>query len=293
MNINTEGPLNLMVAWGVGGKVHGRTINVGGGVADALRDAAQQTVASMDSGHPYDPDADMEDNSHLEASREELLDTDLVETLERGHELALATEDEIRSRRLSCYAAAIGNGPGRAIFIRKTNPVSLATKSVVARLFDGTLDRVSEPLLAFDNRYDAILTSTTVYVLDKNRFEGMFRDSAAVLAKAADWVDELATDLPITAGSKDELVGALERNSHYRSKVHAILRRPHVKTLTVEVLAERMEAHGLDVNTLMPGGSLDFRSENIKPLLQLLNDDLFEGDFSKEQFAAGSKRRRS
>ncbi len=52
VNINTEGPLNLMVAWGVGGKVHGRTINVGGGVADALRDAAQQTVASMDSGHP-------------------------------------------------------------------------------------------------------------------------------------------------------------------------------------------------------------------------------------------------
>lgn len=290
-NIRTDGPLTLAVAWGVGGRVHGRMVNTGQAVAEALRQAAAGTVSSMSSGHAYDPDADMEENTHLVADRIELLDTDLVETLEAGAALPLASQEDVRTKRLSCYAAVIGSGDSRTIFVRKRSPVKLATQSIVATLFDGTLNRVEEPILAFDDRYDAILTSDKVYVLDKKQFESMFKDSDAVLAKAPAWVDALAEDIPVSEASKEVLVESLRRNTFYRSKFHAILRRPHVKQLTPQVLKKKMLAHGLNPDVLMPDNELNFSPETMKDLLRLLNEDLFIGDFSSEQFAAGSKRR--
>ncbi len=291
--IDTGGPLALVVAWRTGARVVTRLVKTRGAVEDALRQAAADTTAAMTDGHPYSPDVDIEDNTHLVAARDELLDTELVDQLEMGSSLPLATDDEVRTRPLVCYAAVIGSGDSRTVFIRKRNPVQLATKSIVARLLDGTLDHVEYPLLAFDSRYDMVLTPEWAYVLDKRQFELMFRDSEAVLSKTSTWVDELAAGIPITQETKESLVDALRRNSHYRSKFHAILRRPHIKTLTTRELRAAMRKRGLEPDKFIKRGELDFSKQNIKTLLRLLNEDLFTGDFSSEQFAAGSKRQTS
>ena len=57
---------------------------------------------------------------------------------------------------------------------------------------NNTLDRVTSLFFAFDRRYDAVITSTDVYILDKNAFEGLFKESNAVLAKTTDWIKEVA-----------------------------------------------------------------------------------------------------
>ena len=107
-------------------------------------------MSTITSGHgrPYNPDDEQdEDTAFLTASQDELLDTALLEQLRTGSSLPLIGADELRKRTLALYALLIGNDPdSRVIFVRKGNPVSLATKGVVA-VFDDTLTRVTQPIL--------------------------------------------------------------------------------------------------------------------------------------------------
>lgn len=291
-SITTAGPLTLVVAWGIGGRVHARKVKIGPDIEAALRSAAETATASLTGGVTYNPDSDQEDATHVTTGRAELLDTELVTQLETGSSLSLATDDELR-RVLTCYAIVVGTGNDKTLFVRKANPVRLGTKSVLATLVTGALTRLETPLFAFEDTFDVIVTDSEVFALSQKRFEMLFRDSETVLARAADWVDALAEPLPITPDSRDALLDAVRSNSVYRRKMHSILARGHLADLTPTAIKTKMTEHGLDADRLMPGDELDFTSGNTREILQLLNEDFFTGDFTDAQYAAGSKRARS
>jgi hypothetical protein len=286
----TEGSLQLVVAWASGARSIGRSIKTADAVNAALRDHAQVAVESLTDPAPYAPDADMEDNSHLEADPEELLDTSLVEELQKGASLPLATEAELSSKPLLCHALLIGEGENQTIFVRKRSPLQFAKKSLVAQLIHDTLDRLESPVFAFDNRYDVIITRDKVYILNKNAFEGLFKDSGAVLAQTDEWVKEVAKTIPMAEGSTEVLEAVLKKNQFLRRKFLAVKERPHIKTMTPDTLRAEIERHGYPTTELMDGDNLKVTSDNAKLVLQLLNEDLFSGGFSHERYAASSKR---
>jgi hypothetical protein len=53
-----------------------------------------------------------------------------------------------------------------------------------------------------------------------------------------------------------------------------------------------MTAHGLKPEDLMKDGSLVFNNDTENDLLLFLNEDLWTGDFSGDQYAAARKARR-
>lgn len=288
--ITTEGSLQLVVAWASGKTSIGRLVKTGNEVEESLRSHAKSAVESLTDPAQYAPDADIEDSTHLEADTNELLDTSLVEVLRKGASLPLATQDEIKTKTLLCHAALIGDGNNSAIFVKKRSPIQLAKKSMVAQLVNGTLDRISSPIFAFDNRYDAIITSSKVYILNKSAFEGLFKDSAAVLSKTRDWVDDVSSTVPMTEGSAEVLDQTLRRNQFLRKKFLAVKNRPHIRTLTPDDLREEIRRHGHDPAEMMDGDQLTVKDTNVKLVLQILNEDLFSGGFSLDRYAAGSKR---
>lgn len=290
-SIATAGPLTLVVAWGIGGHVHARKVKIGVDIEAALRSAAETATASLTNGVPYNPDSDQEDATHVATGRDDLLDTELVGQLETGSSLPLASDDELR-RTLTCYSVVVGTGEDKTVFVRKVNPVRLGGKSVLATLVTGALTMLEAPLFAFEDTFDVIITSAEVFALNQKRFEMLFRDSDAVLAKAADWVDALAAPLPLSTGSRDALLDAVRSNSVHRRKVHSILARGHLASLSPTAIKTKMTEHGLDPGVLMPGDELDFTSGNTKVILQLLNEDFFSGDFTDAQYAASAKRTR-
>ncbi|GEO92153.1 Kiwa anti-phage protein KwaB-like domain-containing protein [Kocuria flava] len=287
---STEGSLQLVVAWRSGKATIGRCIKTADDVEETLRSHAERAVAEMTDPAPYSPDTDMEDNTHLEADPEELFDTSLIETLRQGASLQLATEQELKTKALFCHAAVIGRGDAETIFVKKRSPIQLGKKSVVATLLNNTLDKIETPIFAFDNRYDAIITKSKVYVLDKSSFEGLFKESPAVLAKTTEWVQEVSSVVSMTDGSQEILETVLKRNQHLRKKFQAIMRRPHIQTLTPDTLRSVILSSGYNPTELMDGDNLSVTDTNVKTVLQLLNEDLFIGSFSQEPFAAGSKR---
>ena len=78
---------------------------------------------------------------------------------------------------------------------------------------------MTQPILAFDSAFDVILLGSSVWVLNQKNFEGLFKESEAVLARTWEWVDHLNQVLPISAESKEWLATRLRQNSVMRRKV--------------------------------------------------------------------------
>jgi hypothetical protein len=290
-DIDMQAAATLVVAWRSGRNAQVRTVRAAGAVIQTLREYATQSLALVDgSGRAYNPDDEQDDECpYLYADREDLLDTALLHQIERGASLQLATAGEVRSRRLVLYALLIGNDPGsRTVFIRKTNPVSLATKGMVA-IFDDTLYRVEQPVFAFDTFFDVILPREAVWILSQRNFEALFTESEAVLAKTEKWADELGRHVPISREAQEWLAGRLRRNSVMRRKVQSILRSRYLDKLTIEELRRHMPEHGLDPEQLIADGRLVINKDTERSVLLLLNEDLWRGDFSGSEYAAARK----
>lgn len=286
----------LVVAWRTGRNANGAVLKSGGQVIEALREYARKSLETVASGEsrPYNPDDEQDEESPaLSTSPDELLDTALLEQIQIGSSLPLISPDDLSRRTIALYALLIGNNPGsRIVFIRRGSPVSLATKSVVA-IFDQTLTRVTQPILAFDSSFDIILHGSAVWILNQRNFEALFKESEAVLAHTSEWVDQLNMVLPIADDGKEWLAGRLRHNSSVmRRKIQSILRSPYLSTLTAEVLSQKMLDHGLIPETLIKDGALIFNRDTEKDMLLFLNEDLWTGDFSGEQYAATKKARR-
>lgn len=289
--IDMQAAATLVVAWRSGRNAQVRTVRAAGPVIETLREYAAESLALVDgTGRPYNPDDEQDDECpYLHADRDELLDTAMLDRIERGASLPLATAAEVRSRRLVLYALLIGNDPReRAVFIRKTNPVSLATKGLVA-IFDDTLDRVEQPIFAFDTFFDVILSGEQVWILSQRNFEALFTESEAVLAKTEKWAEELGRHVPISAAAQEWLAGRLRRNSVMRRKVQSILRSRYLDKLTIDELRRHMPEHGLDPEKLIADDKLVIDKDTERSVLLLLNEDLWRGDFSGSEYAAARK----
>jgi hypothetical protein len=292
-HVETRGAATVIVAWRTTSLVHGRVVEARGSVVEHLRRYAEETAQTISTavGQPYDPDGDLGESQYFTASRDDLLDAAVVDVLAMGEGLPAATQIDL-DRTLAFYALLLGNDPrNRSAFIKKGNPIKLGDKDLVA-VFDQGLTRITQPILSFNPDFDVVVTADGVWAFDKANFEGLFKETAIVLAKTDGWVEQLSSAIPIASASKVQFASRLRVNSVLRKKVLGILRSPHIARLTPAEIRSKMKFHGLDPELLMEGDELVFTREHEGDLLHLLNEDLFTGDFTGEQYAAARKLRR-
>jgi hypothetical protein len=290
-----DGPATLVVAWRSGQNAHGRVIKAGGEVMASLGRYASLALEKVHAtgGRRYDPnDEQDEECPYLSAEREELLDTAILNRILEAASLHQATDDDLQKHTLALYALVVGDDPDQlTAFVRKGNPVQLATKGLVA-IFDDTLTRVKRPLLAFDKYYDLIISPDQIYILHQKNFELLFKESEAVLAKTSEWAENLSRTLPMSDQSVQWMAKRLRETSVMRRRVQSILRSTYLHQLTPDALRIKMNERGLDPQELMDSDGLVINKETEKNILLLLNEDLWTGDFSGEQYAATRKARR-
>lgn len=298
IEINLHGPATVVVAWRSGRNAHGRALTAGGEVTDHLRGHAASALELVRTGRhrAYDPNDEQDDEcDYLETDRTELLDTALLGQILQAASLPPATEGELRNHVLALYALVVGDDPNAlTAFVRRGNPVKFAKKNLLA-IFDQTLTltRVERPLLAFDEGYDLVIYPGNVHILNQGHFEALFKESDAVLARTSDWARNLAGVLPMSSSSMEWLSGRLPQTSVMRRRVQSILKCSYLEKLTPDVLTLKMKERGLDPQQLLdPDGQLIINKDTERDVLLLLNEDLWTGDFSGEQYAAARKARR-
>jgi hypothetical protein len=287
---STTGELRLVVAWASGKQSVARFVKTGGDVITELRSHAQTAVEDLTNGAPHTPDTDLETTATWRQIQKSDSTPVCSTNCARARRCPWPRRTSSSPNRCSAMPCRSGPNPIRCSSSGSALQFSLRRSRRGAALVTDTLNRFESPIFAFDNRYDVIVTNTKVYVLNKTAFEGLFKDSDAVLAKTGEWVKEVAKTVGMTPDSSTALETALKQNRFLHRKFLAIKDRPHIQTMTPKALRAEITRLGHDVAELMEGDLLKVTDANVKLVLQVLNEDLFSGGFSEQHYAASSKR---
>lgn len=286
--------LALVIVQKSGKGYKAETVNVSGLVETFLRDAvgrAQSRLSSSeDLPRTYDPDADQDDAPFLSVPPDEIFDGNLIEAIRPGASLDLCDANDIKRRRIYCYAVVMGSGDVQEIYIRKRNPVQMGDRRLWTRLGGNHLDALTEPILAFDETFDVVVRGGQVLALDQKGFESLFKHAGAVVTKVQEWIEVafhpglLLADEQIESFRKRVLT-----NEYTRKKLQAVSKMPHVQKLTIEHIQLAIRDQGWDEELYIVEGRLNLMPSTEKGILAILNEDTFPGRFSGRRFVSTRK----
>ncbi|MCU1477602.1 MAG: hypothetical protein JWQ64_2295 [Subtercola sp.] len=305
--INVDEALTLAVGWISGRRTKIRQVAVGHEVAAAFRDVANMTIEDLGSreGESWAPDADLSPETYL------TIDANLVGTApslgsEHGNLSLLAAlqsaetlpdmkPGDLPAGDLSFYAVVIGDVAGsRAVFLRRSNPRRGLKRGRIYSLLTDTLQRIEEPIFAFDEWMDLVAFGDDVFVLSQTVFAALFRDQDSLAQQVPQWATDLHSAVPIEAAGRQRLVERAQRDSRIRARLEAIVRRGHLASVSNEVLREAMTLAELDADSLISAdGEFLLQEEDIAPVLYFLNEDLFSGSLTQTSFRADKKATRN
>jgi hypothetical protein len=198
---------------------------------------------------------------------------------------------DIPGSDLSFYALTIGNTPGqRATFLRRNNPRRGLKRGRIYTFLADSLQRIEDPIFAFDDYVDLIFVGDQVCILSQAVFAVIFRDQDTLAARVPTWADDLQKHIPTTNDGRDRLTARALRDSRLRARLEAVVRRGHLPTVAPETIKEAMTNSGMDPSQFIDGaGKLTFEESDIPQILYFLNEDLFTGALTNTGFRADKK----
>ncbi len=300
--IDTEASLTLAVGWTVGKNTKIRQMVLGSSVENAFRDVVREALENLGEREPADwtPDADLSPETFLVIPKDDVgespsLTTDHdgktfldtladAETLEAIHPKHLPTGD------LNFYAIIVGDIGRRAAFIRRSNPRRGLRRGRIYSVLSDTLQRVDDPIFAFDGWVDLVAVDDSLCILSQTVFSSFFRDQETLAKKIPEWIQTLSQSVAIQEESQERLEARVQRDSRLKARLEAIVRRDHLVDVSSETLRRAMEENELDPNRLLDDqGQLVLEEDDIPQILYLLNEDLFTGSLTNSGFRADKK----
>lgn len=280
----------FFVGWRSGKNLKVGHVNIGEDAAVALRDMAAATKAAVLGAQaiPYSADADPEPGEFVDATVA-TADPDVVEDLRHPENGDLLTAKEVSRRNIVVYGVAAVLDDEIHVYLRKANPQRGLKRGKVLMSMGEVLSRLSDPVLALDDRFDFVVTDERVAIFSMTVFDFVFRNAAAVAEQLPVWVESITDTLPIKEGGVEALVEKAQSDIRLRRRLRSIYESGHLSTVSIDDIRAEIGRRGLKEDLLIEDGSLIFDDADPFTLLRLLNEDLFTGGFSGKQYRASGK----
>jgi hypothetical protein len=283
----------LIVAWRERGGFQFGQVDTARAVSQHLRilvDDVENALQEKESRR-YSIEADVEDNEYMTASldgrEEEAALRDSIVNLDGMDQVG---SQELPDRPLTFYAVVLGNRPARrTAYIRKSNPMKVAKPGWGLFEFGDTLTSIANPVFVVEDRFDLILRPDTIDVLSPKVFESLFYELTGVDARVRGWVRNISRHLPMDDGVVDLLATACRAKPRLRRRLHAIQERGHLAEVTLQQFRREVRRHGYQATRFIRNGEIIADEDDYGVLLQILNEDLFRGGLTDEEFAAERK----
>lgn len=300
--IGADDPITLAVGWTVGKNTKIRQLVLGDDVATEFYQIAVQTCENLKEreAEEWTPDADLTPETFLVFPTDEVNDfprltsdhdgKSFLEVLAQSERLEAINPKHLPTGDISFYAIAIGNPGDRTVFIRRSNPRRGLKRGKIYGMLGDTLQRVEDPIFAFDELIDLVLIGDNLFVLSQTVFAAFFRDQESLAQKIPEWINLLSEHIPLAKESRDCIGEKVTRDSRMKARLEAIVRRNHLATVSTATIRQAMEDNELDAARLLDSsGNLVLEEDDVAPVLYLLNEDLFTGSLTKTGFRADKK----
>jgi hypothetical protein len=301
--IDRNGSLTLVVGWKSGQNMKLRQLTIGSAVEVAFRAVIASTLADLAGREAaaWSPEADLSPETYLVISKSDLGPSPTLAAEHNNQTLAdalLAAENlesllpaHIPASDLAFYALVVGSVPGhRSAFLRRNNPRRGLKHGRIYTFLSDSLERIQEPIFAFDQFIDLVFFGDQVCILSQAVFAAIFRDQDTLAAQVPAWATDLQQHVPITDDGRDRLTQRALRDSRLRARLESIVRRAHLPTVSQDTIRQAMLDTGMDPEMYIDAdGRLTFADTDIPQILYFLNEDLFTGSLTKTGFRADKK----
>jgi hypothetical protein len=179
-----------------------------------------------------------------------------------------------------------------ALFFRNYSPKKELGRSLLLAitLQDGQYDRLRDKVFLFDKYVDCIGYKGSIYILNKDRFQKIFKFYEELVKIADAVLKEIESYIPIDdfAAFKASCGGHLQKIA----KLKNIAGKPYLKDLTINKIKEVIELYDLPIKTVDDNGDekLHYDASDKWAILRLLDDDYLESVMTKNRYEVNSKR---
>lgn len=155
---------------------------------------------------------------------------------------------------------------------------------------DGYYDEVEEPGFLFDYQIDCLCRGEHIFILNRDKFQRIFRFYEHVQQDAKDFVYSLQGRIPIA--NLEEFLAACKRDPRMAMKLADLAEQPHVGKLSMTRIKRAIEQRGLAVRTTEQDGRemLVYATAYKAEFLSLLSDDYLRSPMTLLDYQARSKR---
>jgi hypothetical protein len=283
--------LSLIVAWWSGALLKSSRVPLTVGVAEELRDICRGVLTDLDEREerPWHPDALNESDEYLLATLEQLGNESEVLRVVQSAEFDVLSAAELPNRDFFFYALIGGPANRRVAFIRKYN-IRRGLRRRLVTIFGETLSKVDGQIFTFDDKADVVIDPQYgVAILATNPFQYLFRASPEMIARMPQYVSEISQSLPIGDDAKSMLIELAQGNMSVLRRLQNIATRGHLPSVSMGTIKDEMRNHGLDPTEFIVDGCLVFDRASVKDILKLLNEDLFRGGLTGQDFQVDRK----
>jgi hypothetical protein len=285
-----DSPLVLAVGWRAGGGVDGGRIETRDTVAAAFRNVCARHIDALQGREAkrYSPDTELvAAEEYLVVPRADLdPDDPILELMEDVPSRDSLATGGLPERSLLLYAFVFEDGTA---FVRKTNAYQSTRRGRILTRFTNALTTIDEPVFAFDDSVDIVITTDALLVSSESAFEHLFRSDELLAAHIPNWIHSISTHLPLADGAEDTLAERCQRSTRMRRRLEAIHHRGHLRDITITQVKNEAIRQGIEPSEIIHRGKLTFDDASTDVLLRLLNEDLFTGGLSNARFTVERK----
>jgi hypothetical protein len=152
-----------------------------------------------------------------------------------------------------------------------------AQAKVITRFVGEELKLVKEPLVAFDEKAEALVVDATVYVLKPRQLESLLIDADAVKARAPQTAAAFEQGLgaPLAAATVAAVERVCSRNANVARRLERILRDADLALVTSDELRAALPDAGHALGDFGSGAAIDAASDVLATLLIDVAADLY------------------
>lgn len=202
-----------------------------------------------------------------------------------------------KGHKLWLVAILMDDGIDKILSLQKIRSRTLLESKKTCWSIDEKISKFENQLLVLDDKIDCIcllenedLSNQTMYIFHKYYFEQIFGFEEKFKKEIKNMLDELEIDDESSIKlDLEKFYSKIENNSRSLKKLYVILNNKNFNYLTEENI-EKIETKSKDLKFNRSNGFLKLDSyDDIKKILNLLNDDYLEGILSQKPFKTSNK----
>ena len=213
----------------------------------------------------------------------------LVTTLRATEPIGMAA---LRRLNVAFYAIVKGTTlDDRVAYVRHLNPLRLTKPGNILAMLGDTLDSMTSPVFAMDDRVDLIVRPDDVSILNKTFFDSLFFGLGGEGAELDGIVAAALSSLPIEAETLAMLVERSRGKKRSRRKMLEIQQSNHLAHVTADQFKTALATQGYpEAQFIDHKGNIFASEDDGDTLLEILNEDVFNGLLTGRPLAATRKR---